>query len=425
MQPFGTSIPNNGRQHVTGVTEEYTVAGGAASVGGQHAAGAADAGAAAVVAGCAVVGLGAVRGIGRPAAVSPACGRVRLGTARARRTGGGGAGIPRAWLVGTLTVTLAAFAVAVALAPPASTPPVRGLAWLLFVGSSVHVASTGWLYTLPEVRGFSREHRTRLVLLPAGLILATALLAGALAPATMAWFLLPYYAWQFFHFQKQNLGMAALAASSRRAAPLRPVERRALMTAGYAGIAGLIAHPGLLQLRLDPRLGLIYPAAAAVFAGAVGVGVMTVARRPGGGVAFRAVYLTSLCFFGPVFAFGSPYAAVGGMTIAHGLQYLLLVGLVAAGNGQLPGRALRLAILCNVALVGGAVLSAASHLHGAAFAGRLAFGAYLGTVMAHFVLDASLWRLRDPFPRAFLASRVPGLLPPRVPAPDGSPADIR
>jgi len=425
MQPFGTSIPNNGRQHVTGVTEEHTVAGGAASVGGQHAAGAADAGAAAVVAGCAVVRLGAVRGIGRPAAVSPACGRVRLGTARARRTGGGGAGIPRAWLVGTLTVTLAAFAVAVALAPPASTPPVRGLAWLLFVGSSVHVASTGWLYTLPEVRGFSREHRTRLVLLPAGLILATALLAGALAPATMAWFLLPYYAWQFFHFQKQNLGMAALAASSRRAAPLRPVERRALMTAGYAGIAGLIAHPGLLQLRLDPRLGLIYPAAAAVFAGAVGVGVMTVARRPGGGVAFRAVYLTSLCFFGPVFAFGSPYAAVGGMTIAHGLQYLLLVGLVAAGNGQLPGRALRLAILCNVALVGGAVLSAASHLHGAAFAGRLAFGAYLGTVMAHFVLDASLWRLRDPFPRAFLASRVPGLLPPRVPAPDGSPADIR
>jgi hypothetical protein len=333
--------------------------------------------------------------------------------------------VPRAWLIGTLTVTLAAFAAAVALAPPASTPPVRGLAWLLFVGSSVHVASTGWLYTLPEVRGYARQHRTRLVLVPGALILATALLAGALAPATMAWFLLPYYAWQFFHFQKQNLGMAALAASSRRTAPLRPLERWALMTAGYAGIAGLIAHPGLLQLRLDPRLGPIYPAAAAIFAGAVAVGVITMARRPGGGVAFRVVYLTSLCFFGPVFAFGSPYAAVGGMTIAHGLQYLLLIGLVAAGNGQLPGRALRLAILCNVALAGGAVLSAASHLHGAAFAGRLAFGAYLGAVMAHFVIDASLWRLRDPFPRAFLASRVPGLLPPRVPAPDGSPADIR
>jgi hypothetical protein len=335
-------------------------------------------------------------------------------------------GLSQAWLLGTLTVTLAAFAAAVALAPPASAPPVQGLAWLLFVGSSVHVASTGWLYTLPEVRGYARQHRAKLVLLPAALILATAVLAAALSPATMAWFLLPYYAWQFFHFQKQNLGMAALAVSSRRAAPLRPVERRALMTAGYAGIAGLIAHPGLLQLRLNPGLGLIYPVAATVFAGAVATGITAMARRPGGGVAYRAVYLTSLCFFGPVFTFGSPYAAVGGMTIAHGLQYLLLIGLVAAGNGELRGRTIRLATACNVALIGGVALSAASHLHGAAFAGRLAFGGYLGAVMAHFVIDASLWRLRDPFPRAFLASRVPGLLPAaRASVPDGSPADLR
>ena len=335
-------------------------------------------------------------------------------------------GLPQAWLLGTLTVTLAAFAAAIALAPPASAPPVQGLAWLLFVGSSVHVASTGWLYTLPEVRGYARQHRVKLVLLPAALILATAVLAAALSPATMAWFLLPYYAWQFFHFQKQNLGMAALAASSRRAAPLRPVERRALMTAGYAGIAGLIAHPGLLQLRLNPGLGLIYPLAATVFAAAVATGITAMARRPGGGVAYRAVYLTSLCFFGPVFTFGSPYAAVGGMTIAHGLQYLLLIGLVAAGNGQFRGRTIRLAAACNVALIGGVALSAASHLHGAAFGGRLAFGGYLGAVMAHFVIDASLWRLRDPFPRAFLASRVPGLLPAaRASVPDGSPADLR
>jgi hypothetical protein len=345
--------------------------------------------------------------------------------AAGRDAAGGRSGIPRVWLTGTLAVTLAAFALAIALAPPASAPPVRALAWLLFVGSSVHVASTGWLYTLPEVRGYARQHSAKLVVLPAALILATAVLAAVLAPATMAWFLLPYYAWQFFHFQKQNLGMAALAASSRRAAPLRPTERRALMTAGCAGIAGLIAHPGLLQLRLNPGLGLIYPIAAAVFVGAVAVGVITVARRPVGGAALQAVYLSSLCFFGPVFVFGSPYAAVGGMTIAHGLQYLLLIGLVAAGNGQLPGRAIRLAVVCNIALIGGLALSAASHLHGAAFAGRLAFGAYLGVVMAHFVIDASLWRLRDPFPRAFVASRVPGLLPARVSVPDGSPADLR
>ena len=42
------------------------------------------------------------------------------------------------------------------------------------------------------------------------------------------------------------------------------------------------------------------------------------------------------------------------------------------------------------------------------------FGAYLGAVMAHFVIDAGLWRLRDPFPRAFLAERVPYLVPARA-----------
>jgi hypothetical protein len=336
--------------------------------------------------------------------------------------------VPTVWLFGTVVLTLGAFGAAIALAPPASASPVRGLAWLLFVGSSVHVASTGWLYTLPDVREHVRQHRARLVLLPVALVLAAAGLAAALPPATMTWCLLPYFAWQFFHFQKQNLGLAALAASSQRAAPLRPAERRALMTAGYAGIAGLITHPSLLQLRLSPGLSGLYPAAAVVFAVTAATGITLVIRRPGAGVAYRVVFVVSQCFFAPVFLFRSPYAAVGGLTIAHGLQYLLLVGLVAGGRPR-AGRAIRLAALGNIAVIGGAALSAASHLHGAAPAGRLLFGAYLGAVMAHFVIDASVWRLRDPFPRAFLASRVPGLAPARPPrtevtVPDGSAADL-
>jgi hypothetical protein len=327
-----------------------------------------------------------------------------------------------------VTLTLGAFAAAIALAPPASAPPASGLVWLLFVGSSVHVASTGWLYTLPDVREYARQRPARLILWPAALVVMSGAAAAVVPPATLAWCLLPYYAWQFFHFQKQNLGLAALAASSRRMSSLRPAERRAIMTAGYAGIAGLIAHPGLLQLRTGvPGLSRLYPAAAAVFAGAVVAGLAAAARRPRGeGPSwFGVVYLISLGFFLPVFVFPSPYAAVGGMTIAHGLQYLLLLGLVAAGRPQAAGRVTRLAVLANIALVGGAILSAASHLHGAAAtAGRVAFGAYLGAVMAHFVIDATLWRLRDPFPRAFLAARVPGLLPDRVPAADGSRADL-
>ena len=145
------------------------------------------------------------------------------------------AGQSRAWLWGTVALSAGAFGAAVLLAPPASAAPIGGLAWLLFLGSSVHVAATGWLYTLPDVRAHVAARPARYVWIPAGLVVAGAVTAAVLSPAAMAWLLLAYFAWQFFHFQKQNLGLAALAASVHRVRPLGRAERRALMGAGGAG----------------------------------------------------------------------------------------------------------------------------------------------------------------------------------------------
>jgi hypothetical protein len=320
--------------------------------------------------------------------------------------------LARRWLWATVALTAGAFVMAVAFAPSGSAAPDRGLAWVLFAGSSAHVASTGWLYTLRDVRSYAVSHPWRFIRVPVLLMIAGAAAAATLTPAAMTWLLLPFFAWQFFHFAKQNLGMTALAAKTAGAPPLRAAERRALIASGLAGIGALMARPALLQLRVDPRLGALFPLSAAAMAGAVAVGVILLARRapaqrPRG---FCVMYLMGLFFSVPVFVLASPYAAVGGMTIAHGMQYLLLVSLVAAGGPGEAGRALRLAVLGNLALIGGAVLAVTSHLHSGGPAVRLVFGAYLGTVMAHFVVDAGLWRLRDPFPRAFLARRVPYLM---------------
>ena len=335
----------------------------------------------------------------------------------------------RAWLWGTLALTAGAFAAALVFAPPASAPPVRGLTWLLFLGSSVHVAATAWLYTQADARGYALRRPLRYVWIPAGLILAGAVTAALLSPTAMTWLLLPYFGWQFFHFQKQNLGMAALAASARSVSPLRPVERRALLAAGGSGIIGLAARPGLLQLGVRPGTGDLFPVAVLLFVVSAGSGLAALSRRPAADrpPAFAAMYLMALLFSVPIFAFRSPYAAVGGMTIAHGFQYLLLVGLVAAGNRRGTSRILSVAVFGNVALVGGAFLGAASHLHAFPPGIRLVFGAYLGAVMAHFVIDAGFWRMRDPFPRMFMAGHVPYLVSLRavVPATDGSPGDIR
>jgi hypothetical protein len=278
------------------------------------------------------------------------------------------------------------------------------------------VASTGWLFTLPEVRRHAACHRRRYVTIPIVLVLAAGLIAALLSSKELEWMLLPYFSWQFFHFQKQNLGLSALAASSHGARPLSRTERRALIGAGVAGIVGLVAHPNLLQLQL--RSGSVavalFPVAGLLFAVAVGVGSGALLRRPKGDrpPGFCVMYVIALLFSLPVFVFTSPYAAVGGMTIAHGFQYLLLVGLVAVGSGRGSTRPYGVALLCNVALVGGALLSGASHLHGSGPLGRSVFGAYLGAVMAHFVIDAGLWRMRDAFPRAFMASYVPYLIAP-------------
>jgi hypothetical protein len=340
---------------------------------------------------------------------------VRQAAAKGRPAGGSTGA--RLWLAGTVTVTLGAAGAAIALAPPAGAPAPEALAFLLFTGSSVHVASTGWFYTVPAVRAHMRRHPARYIWWPIALITGACAIAASVPRAALYWLLLPYFGWQFFHYQKQNLGLTALSATAHRLAPLRRGERRALVCAGLAGIAGLAGRPGLLQLPVRLPVPALEPIAAVAFGVCVvaGGGCLLARPRVQRPTGFCAVYLTALAFSLPVFLFASPYAAVAGLTVAHGLQYLLLMALLAAGR-QPRGRAgiahtAQLAALCNVALLGGAALSVASDQLAAGPAMRWLYGLFLGAVMAHFVIDAGLWRLRDEFPRRFLRSRLPYLLP--------------
>lgn len=322
----------------------------------------------------------------------------------------------RAWLGATIALTFIPLALAVVLAPAAGAAPSTALVWLLFVGSSTHVGATAWFYCVGEVRAHIRSHAVRYVWVPVGLVVGSAVMAVTVSAATMTWVLLAFFGWQFFHFQKQNLGLAALAARSVGAARLTTRERRALTSAGAGGVCALVGHPALVQLAPNRPLTVLFAAGGFVFAAGVGSGLvsLTSRKRADRPTAFVCVYVISLLFFLPVFVFSSPYAAVAGLTLAHGFQYLLLVGLLAGSpSGAGPSR-LGILVFVNVALAVGLVLNQASHLHGGNVVGRALFGVYLGVVMAHFVIDAGLWRLRDEFPRAFLTRRLPFLLAPEL-----------
>ena len=253
-----------------------------------------------------------------------------------------------------------------------------------------------------------------MIVLPLCLMTCCAV-SGLLVPsASLSWLLLPFFAWQFHHFQKQNLGLLVLFAASAGVTGPQKFERWTVILAGGFGIAALVANPALLQLGIYGPVGFGTALAVGGYAAVLVTGLVLFLRRPTlqRPPSYCAIYIAALLFPLPIFIFRSPYAAFGGMTIGHGLQYLILMALVARGSGAGRSRGRSIASLCGIALIGGAALSVTSHLHlsNAAMLRGL-FGVYVGLVCAHFLIDARLWRLSLSFPRAFLGSRVPYLLP--------------
>jgi hypothetical protein len=319
-------------------------------------------------------------------------------------------------------ITVGAIVVTAVAAPAAGAAPAVPLAWLLFLGSSVHVAATLALFSFSSVRTHARSHPARYLVAPMAL-LASAVAGCLLLPAaTMSIVLLGVFAWQLWHYQKQNLGLASLAVVAAGLPSLSRVERRCVLASGVAGVLALLARPSVLQVvAWRPTASAASgarDAAALVLAASAAVAVGSVARR---GLRMRpalAVYMIAVVFPTPLLLTSSPYTAIGGLTLAHGLQYLLLVGHVVVGppSDRLPyAGATRSAIVAIVVTTAG-LLAAASHLHNSGESiARVIFGAYLASLMAHFLVDAGLWRLRDPFPRRWLSQRLPQLL--------GSPTD--
>ena len=288
----------------------------------------------------------------------------------------------RGWLFGTLFVTVGGSPRPSRLRRRRRHPRVAHSAGLLFVGSSVHVCGDRMAHRDPRGTRMLCEYRSA----PFGRTQPGCWGSGRSwcdPPRSLEWLLPGVLAWQFLHFQKQNLGPAALAASSYGAESPRPRERAASSLRAGRDTCDRRPPPTRRPFNRSPVSASWFPPAA-VFVMAVFAGGRAARRdrdqRPG---PFAAMYAAALAFWLPVFAFHGPYAAVGGLVIAHGLQYLLLTSLGSAGAPRTARRPLRSVRVRSSVLVGATVLSAAPHLHDTGPSTRWLYGAYVGVVASH------------------------------------------
>ena len=294
---------------------------------------------------------------------------------------------------------------------------------LLFVASQAHVGASFFFYTDSEMRHFMLHERPRrfiggvvgiIIAYPLASILVTKVPEGELRTSLGFLLISIYSAWQVHHYSRQSRGILSFLGKADHA-PLSAVESRALSLTALAGILGVLgfSYPGpdapTLQkiVSLLPRLSLCLMVAGWI------VWLASLLRdRPGHSWRRQLAMALTLAFFFPLYFFDDIFPAFFSFATAHGLQYFVFMGMVSRPrspdhapepgepSGKPTGRLSRwkpaLAMIACGGVIGGLILTL-----------PLAVG--LGIVMAHFVLDAGVWKLSEPFPRAYMSERFPFL----------------
>ena len=275
-----------------------------------------------------------------------------------------------------------------------------------FLAGNFHVASTGWFYTDPEMRSFFRSRPVRYFVIPCALIVGSAATFYFAGRAIGIYLLIPYLAWQIWHYQKQNVGLLSFIATGTEGAPLSIWERRTLELAAIAGILGFFSLNPDGPRNLSAEFLVVHQIGVAVYWLVPIAFCVAVFKTPD----LRTNRLRLLffafgaLFFLPIFVFADPIPALAGYAIAHGLQYFVFMGFVGAGKTNPVGSLITLVV---IATCGGVILDG---WMGASawqdFEYSLAvYGAFIGVVMTHFVLDAGIWRLREPFQRGYMRKK--------------------
>lgn len=289
---------------------------------------------------------------------------------------------------------------------PDAKAAIYGIALFNLLGAQFHVAATGWFFTDPQIRGFFRQKPGRYLIAPAAIVVGSSVVFGVVGATTRSYLIVAYLIWQLWHYQKQNFGLLSFVAAGTDRVSLTRWERRTLALAFLPGALGFLHffEVGLPQYAqqfasMHGYGGFAYVLVAPCFLMAV-LSNEALRRNP-----LRLAFFTfGTLFFLPTYLFPDGVSAITGFALAHGLQYLVFMTVVSGRGVHRP--LVSLGVMVAIAFAGWWLLTGSLAVPGVPEPIKHAlWGAGLGVVMAHFVIDAGLWRMRESFQRGYIAKK--------------------
>ncbi len=330
-------------------------------------------------------------------------------------------GLRRWFLVSLLLGTWVPIAFFILIAPSiGQTGSLASLkAVFLFLGTA-HVPATLFFYADKDFSSIRKSHPARYIYVPLLLILVTGAVFAFASFTIQAFALLIYWAWQAFHYGRQNVGIYAFASIAETGRAPRKAEKIAidvgtvLAILGTFKVLGAAVAPAYLRVSFDYlyQIGLVGFFALAVFSVAVYFKYFQDTSL------FKTLFFfTSVFFFAPVFISTDNNIGFLSYAIAHGLQYIIFMSVISfsAGNDKVrPAVYKNVAVFLGFLLLVGFAFWRVNDLREFEFVkstwayARIAdflFGAVLGATMSHFVVDASAWRLSMAKQRSYITKR--------------------
>jgi hypothetical protein len=274
--------------------------------------------------------------------------------------------------------------------------------------STPHVATTLAFYADPAMRPVLAAERRNLIVVPFVLVAAGAAAAMVAPTRVLALGLAGMAMWQIHHFTRQNFGLFAFACRSLGRPGPSDADRRLVYRTSTAGMLGLYSLLRPFGFGL-PFSRVAFFAGFAALAWSCGELVRHVSR--GRLEPWRiAALTTAVVFYAPLYLFHAhPTAAVIGYGAAHGAQYYLMMFHVTGGRPRRQQARLAVLLPLFAATVGYALLRGGGV--GTDSPWRFMIGVAQGAAAAHFVIDATVWKLRQPAQRAYMTDRFAFLAP--------------